>query len=458
MTDNWATDHDDHAPFGSDENIHVTEYVSLLITIFFFLIGLIGNGVMIIGNGYILRHTPGGEKRTFENFLMEIICFDSIVLSYHLINSIIRYKALPEQDNDIMTGLINISTVCCKLLTYIVRVSTLMSHWLIVLSLLNRLFLVYPKFYRLIAIVNAKYAVFALLFIFTLFNVPSIETMSYNEPLIFSPNATMNVTFHRHCLMNAEMVDLHASIYSTSVIVNVFFYTGLGLILATIVIFVLSIFIFHKGSQLWNELRSHHSETENISLRYDSPIVEYLRTYNAAFSLGIIFVILSIPCKILRLIVLFASNYVDEYPSSNNILLNAHAHMQTIGLAFELSLYSYKSFVFACTNHRFRCALKYLLRYQRSRVILDQSIATRTHSNGSAGGHELLQSSHSQDGVPFEGLYRHLQKDDFDFPMQLTRPNGRSESGGASSYSHRSSFKTRSSVCSRRTKEDEISL
>lgn len=156
---NWTFDHDDHAPFGSDENINLAEYRSLLITIFFFMIGLFGNSLMLIGNGYILRHSPGGEKRTFENFLVEISCFDLIVLIYHLMNSIIRYKELPKDDNDIMTGLINISTVCCKLLTYIVRISTLMSHWLIILLLLNRLFLVYSKFYRLITIVNAKYAV-----------------------------------------------------------------------------------------------------------------------------------------------------------------------------------------------------------------------------------------------------------------------------------------------------------
>lgn len=156
---NWTFDHDDHSPFGTDEHINQAEYRSLLITIFFFMVGLFGNSVMLIGNSYILRHSPGGEKRTFENFLLEISLFDIIVLTYHLMNSIIRYQAIPEPDNDIMTGLINISTVCCKLLTYIVRISTLMSHWLIILLLLNRLFLVYSKFYRLIAIVNAKYAV-----------------------------------------------------------------------------------------------------------------------------------------------------------------------------------------------------------------------------------------------------------------------------------------------------------
>jgi hypothetical protein len=159
MTSNWTFDHDDHAPFGSDEHINLAEYRSLLITIVFFMIGLFGNSVMLIGNAYILRHSLGGEKRTFENFLLEISLFDLILLTYHLMNSIIRYKALHEFDTDVMTGLINISTVCCKLLTYIVRIATLMSHWLIVLLLLNRLFLVYSKFYRLIAIVNAKYAV-----------------------------------------------------------------------------------------------------------------------------------------------------------------------------------------------------------------------------------------------------------------------------------------------------------
>ena len=159
MAINWTLDHDDHSPFGSDEHIHQTEYRSLLITIFFFLIGLCGNILMLIGNGYILRRSNDVVKHTFENFLIEISCFDLIVLIYHLINSIIRYKGSTNDHSDTMIGLINLSTVCCKLLTYIVRISTLMSHWLIVLLILNRLFLIYSKFYRLITIVNAKYAV-----------------------------------------------------------------------------------------------------------------------------------------------------------------------------------------------------------------------------------------------------------------------------------------------------------
>jgi hypothetical protein len=278
--------------------------------------------------------------------------------------------------------------------------------------------------------------------------------MSYNEPFVFVHNLTTNGTFHPHCLMNAEMFDLHASIHSTAVIVNVFLYTGLGLILATIIIFILSILLFRKGAHLWNELHSHHTSTENISLRYDSPIVEYLRTYNAAFALGIVFVFLSIPCKFLRLIVLFASNYIDEYSSSNGLLVKAHAHMQTIGLAFELSLYSYKSIVFVCTNHRFRCALKYLLRYQRSHTIMHHRLTADTHNNG----HRRIHTSHSQESVPFEGLYKHLQKYGFDIPINMHRTDVSSGSGITGSYSHRSSFKTRSSVCSRRTREDEISL
>jgi hypothetical protein len=159
MAINWTFNPDEYSPFGSDEHIYITEYRSLVITVVFFLIGLFGNVLMLMGNGYILRYSYDGEKRTFENFLIEISCCDMIVLLYHLINAIIRYKAVPESQTDTMTGLINISTVCCKLLTYIVRISTLMSHWLIILLLLNRLLLVYSKFYRLITIVNAKYAV-----------------------------------------------------------------------------------------------------------------------------------------------------------------------------------------------------------------------------------------------------------------------------------------------------------
>lgn len=159
MTNNWTLDSDDHSPFGNDQHIHQTEIRSLIITILFSLIGLMGNVLMLIGNGYILRNSFDGEKRTFENFLLEISCFDLIVLTYHFINAILRYQSLSDTHADTMTGLINISTVSCKLLTYIIRIATLMSHWLILLLLLNRLFLVYPKFARLITIINAKYAV-----------------------------------------------------------------------------------------------------------------------------------------------------------------------------------------------------------------------------------------------------------------------------------------------------------
>lgn len=187
--------------------------------------------------------------------------------------------------------------------------------------------------------------------------------MSYNKPLVLMPNATDNLTLSRHCLMNADMVDLHASIHSTVILVNVFCYTGIGLILPTIIIFILSLLLFRKGAQIWHELHSHHSDADDIALRCSSPIVDYLRTYNAAFSLAIVFVFLSLPCKLLRLLVVFASN---------NILLHAHEQMQTIGLAFELSLHSYKCLVFICTNYRFRCALKCLLRYHRANVVFDR--------------------------------------------------------------------------------------
>jgi hypothetical protein len=250
--------------------------------------------------------------------------------------------------------------------------------------------------------------------------------------------------------MNAEMVDLHASIYSAAVIVNVFFYTGIGLICPTIIICILSILLFQKGARLWNDFRQHHSETESISLRSDSPIVEYLRTYNAAFALGIVFVFLSIPCKFLRLIILFASNNLENGFISNQIFIQAHTHMQTIGHAFELSLYSYKCFVFICTNYRFRCALKYFITRRRGQILINH----RRSTVESFYGHKRFHTSQSQDsGVPFDGLYKHLQSNEFEPPINMYRT-----SVPPGLYSHRSSFKTRSSVSSRRTKEDEISL
>ena len=156
---NWTFDHDDHAPFGNDEHVDRTEFYSFLITLIFFLIGFFGNIFMLIVNIYIRRHSYQGEKRTLENFLLEISAFDLVVLFYHLINEIIRYRSNVDEKNETMIGFINISAVSCKLLTYLIRISTLMSHWLILLLLLNRIFLVHSKFHRFITIINAKYAV-----------------------------------------------------------------------------------------------------------------------------------------------------------------------------------------------------------------------------------------------------------------------------------------------------------
>lgn len=270
--------------------------------------------------------------------------------------------------------------------------------------------------------------------------------MSYTEPLGLMINSTSNKTFNRYCLMNAEMVDLHASIYSTAVIINVFFYTGIGLIFPTILIGILSISLFRKGANLWHEFRSHHSQSENISLQSNSPIIEYLRTYNAAFTLGIVFVILSIPCKLLRLIVLFTSHNLEDDSATNlKILFHAHTQMQTIGHAFELSLYSYKCFICLFTYHRFRCALKYVFSKHRAETIANSHQHHRRSTMETFYGHKR-----SRDGsVPFDALYKH----EFEPAMSMYRS---STTGGL--YSHRSSFKTRSSVSSRRTKEDEISL
>ena len=219
--------------------------------------------------------------------------------------------------------------------------------------------------------------------------------------------------------MNAEMVDLQASIYSVGVLINVFFYTGVGLLLPTLLVVVLSVLLVRKGSQVWREV--HRAET--ISLRSDSPLVEYLRTYNAVFLLGVIFVLLSLPSKCLRLLVLFASNHL----SSREILLRAHTHLQTVGHALELAIYSYKCLVCLTMHHRFRCAMKYLFTSEvRGRV---------------------------DAGQPLDVVYRHFQISEFESPIHISRT--RDETG---LFSQRSSLKTRSSVISRRTKEDEISL
>ncbi|CAF1643188.1 unnamed protein product, partial [Didymodactylos carnosus] len=98
---------------------------------------------------------------------------------------------------------------------------------------------------------------------------------------------------------------------------------------------------------------------------------------------------------------------------------------------FELSLYIYKFYIYIFVSRRFRCALKYLLKHRQSTII--------------ARNLNRIYISQSYDSVPFDTLYKHLQTTEFDSPINL-------------SSSRRSSYKTRSSVSSRKTREDEISL
>ena len=221
--------------------------------------------------------------------------------------------------------------------------------------------------------------------------------------------------------MNAEMLDLHASVHSSGVMINVFFYTGVGLLLPTFLLAVLSFLLVRKGSHVWREVH----RAERISLRAESPLAEYLRTYKAVFLLGLLFVLLSLPSKCLRLVILFASTHLD-HRSSREILLRAHAHLQTVGQALELAIYSYKCLVCLTMHHRFRCAMKYLFTSEVRRV---------------------------DEVQPLDVLYRQFQLNEFESPIHISRP--RTETG---LFSQRSSLKTRSSVISRRTKEDEISL
>jgi hypothetical protein len=255
-----------------------------------------------------------------------------------------------------------------------------------------------------------------LVFVFTLFNVLPIESISYNRSLVFISNLTGNLTLHDHCLMNMDTIDFRASIHSTGVLVNVFLYTCVGLVLPTVIILVLSIVLRRKSTLIWNELYRHQQETGDVSLRHDSPVVEYLRTYNAAFILAIVFVCLSMPSKLLRLLVLLISDDLDGLPS-RQILFHAHAHMQTIGHAFELAIYSYKCLVCLAIHRRFQCALRYLFTFDRRTRPSTRRFSARTP----------FDLSPSDDVRPLDVFYRHLQIDRFESPVPIDRRHDASD-------------------------------
>ena len=242
------------------------------------------------------------------------------------------------------------------------------------------------------------------------------------------------------------MENLHTTIHSSALLFNVFFYSIIGLILPTILILPFAILLMNKGSTLWKELRRTPNPRENLSLRYDSPIFDFLRTYKTVFALAIAFFLFSMPSKLFRFSILFISDHFERFSSTKSILEN-HGLFEIIGNSFELMIYSYKFYICSYTNHRFRCAMKYLFNFRSH----DQH---RFSARNSADSRiQRVRWSQIGEDSPLETLYQQLQINEFESPIHIYRT-----SLDVGLHSQRSSFKTRSSISSRRTKEDEISL
>ena len=134
-----------------------------------------------------LRHLNARYARianSFHTYMIEICCFDTVIVSYLVINTVLQTlhaKELSEYES-----VYDISNFACKFFIYIVRISAAMSNYLVFLLSLNRCFLVIFRYkpmqlssHRLCF--NTKYLTLFLFCICTIANVFRLELLNISN-------------------------------------------------------------------------------------------------------------------------------------------------------------------------------------------------------------------------------------------------------------------------------------
>lgn len=179
--------------YGRLKELHYSQY--LFFAVFSALFGLPSNILLLVilmRIGLFSRRQSGLLYQTskptgsFERFLFEVVFIDSLLVIYHFVDNFLSYI-----HDDRSTGqhyLIHVSDFCCKFFTYIAKISVLLTTWLLLFLVINRLILTMDynhnnrSFWnRGLYYVNAKYSTVFLIFIFSVFNIYPIEVLKYQK-------------------------------------------------------------------------------------------------------------------------------------------------------------------------------------------------------------------------------------------------------------------------------------
>ncbi|CAF4831667.1 unnamed protein product [Rotaria socialis] len=353
--------------FGDFVGIHYDKYVFFAVCSA--LVGLPFNILLLfilIRDGLFCRRYPrdksirisyatNARTGSFERFLFEIICIDTLLILFHFIDNFLSY--IHKDRSAGQHYLIHVSDFCCKFFTYFAKMSVLLATWLLFFLIVNQFILTmkdnekHSCWNRSLYYINAKYSTVFLVFFFGIYNIYPIEVLKYQKKEDLQDYQQGKLKgrkiFFVSCI-NFNLLNLRvegvAGVCSLIVdgtskkLLNAtnYGYNLIGISLPCIIIFIISIIIIHRTYR---------------NRRYDEKLHNSFK-YIAA-TIGIVHSFFNLPIRLSDMLLMFLSPYSSFF----SYLINFNHEVQSI---ISLS-YAYKCFICIIISRRFRFHAKYIL-------------------------------------------------------------------------------------------------
>ncbi|CAF2085242.1 unnamed protein product [Rotaria magnacalcarata] len=279
-----------------------------------------------------ISYAKNTRTGSFERFLFEIICIDTLLILFHFIDHFLSY--IHKDRSAGQHYLIHVSDFCCKFFTYFAKMSVLLATWLLLFLIVNQFILTmkynekYSCWNRSLSYINAKYSTVFLIFFFGIYNIYPIEVLKYQKKEDLQDYQREGVA--GACSFAVDGTSnklLNATNYGYSLI---------GISLPCIIIFIISIIIIHHTYR---------------NRRYDEKLHHSFK-YIAA-TIGIIHSFFNLPIRLSDMLLMFLSPYSLFF----SYLINFNHEVQSI---ISLS-YAYKCFICIIISRRFRLHAKNIL-------------------------------------------------------------------------------------------------
>ncbi|CAF1221277.1 unnamed protein product [Didymodactylos carnosus] len=326
---------------------------------------------------------------SFERFLFEIVLIDTLLIIYHFVDNFLSYI-----DGERSAGqhyLIHISDFCCKFFTYIAKMSVLLTTWLLLFLIINRIILTEQSCWnrKCIHFVNAKYTTVFLIFIFSVYNIYPIEVLKYQKKIDlqdYQPGAD------GVCSTTAMEGKSKRMLKVTN-----YGYNLLGIAFPCILILFLSGFLICRTASIKKHriekkmgVKSDSNNTVNEMQPSDHISSHYciLSCYIAAI-LGILHALFNLPARLSDTLLMSLSPYSKQYVHLMNF---SHQAQSFISLS-----YTYKCFVCILISQRFRSQAKSVICFLIENKYDQQSLILKNHPLNNKFISQRTTQRHQQD-------------------------------------------------------------